>query len=401
MKILVINAGSSSLKYQLIDMDGETMLAKGLCGRIGIDGGYFQHKTAGGYSTEYKVEMKDHTAAFAEVKKALTEGEGKVIDDFSEVAAIGHRIVQGGAIFDKSVLVDDQVIADIESLIPLAPLHNAAHVQGIRAAMETFGKDVPEVVVFDTSFHATMPPKAYLWGLPYEYYEKYAVRRYGFHGTSHRFVSKRCAELLGKPDAKGTKIITCHIGNGSSLAAVKDGKVIDTTMGLTPLDGFMMGSRSGAVDPSAITFIMEKEGLSPAEMDEILNKKSGMLGISGVSSDDRDVTKAMTEGHEMAKLAWDMREYQICKYIGGFVTALGGVDAIVFTAGIGENQIQLRKEIMENLAYMGVTLNEENNNTRGQEIEISGKDSTVRAFVIPTNEELVIARDTKAIVEAL
>ncbi len=401
MKILVINAGSSSLKYQLIDMDGETMLAKGLCGRIGIDGGYFQHKTAGGYETEYKVEMKDHTAAFAEVKKALTEGEGKVIDSFSEVAAIGHRIVQGGAIFDKSVLVDEQVIKDIESLIPLAPLHNAAHVQGIRAAMETFGKDVPEVVVFVTSFHATMPPKAYLWGLPYEYYEKYAVRRYGFHGTSHRFVSKRCAELLGKPDAKGTKIITCHIGNGSSLAAVKDGKVIDTTMGLTPLDGFMMGSRSGAVDPSAITFIMEKEGLSPAEMDEVLNKKSGMLGISGVSSDDRDVTKAMTEGHEKAKLAWDMREYQILKYIGGFVTALGGVDAIVFTAGIGENQIQLRKEIMENLAYMGVTLNEENNNTRGQEIEISGADSTVRAFVIPTNEELVIARDTKAIVETL
>ena len=401
MKILVINAGSSSLKYQLIDMDGEKMLAKGLCGRIGIDGGYFDHKTAGGYSTHYNVQMKDHTAAFAEVKKALTEGEGKVIDSFSEVAAIGHRIVQGGAIFDKSVLVDDKVIADIESLIPLAPLHNAAHVQGIRAAIETFGKEVPEVVVFDTSFHATMPPKAYLWALPYEYYEKYAVRRYGFHGTSHRFVSKRCAELLGKPDAAGTKIITCHIGNGSSLAAIKDGKVIDTTMGLTPLDGFMMGSRSGAVDPSAITFIMEKEGLTPAQMDEVLNKKSGMLGISGVSSDDRDVTKAMTEGHEMAKLAWDMRKYQILKYIGGFVTALGGVDAIVFTAGIGENQCQLRKEIMEELAYMGVTVNEENNNTRGQEIEISGADSKVRVFVIPTNEELVIARDTKAIVEAL
>lgn len=401
MKILVINAGSSSLKYQLIDMDGEKMLAKGLCGRIGIDGGYFDHKTAGGYHTHYNVQMKDHTAAFAEVKKALTEGEGKVIDSFDEVTAIGHRIVQGGAIFDKSVLVDEKVIEDIESLIPLAPLHNAAHVQGIRAAIETFGKDVPEVVVFDTSFHATMPPKAYLWALPYEYYEKYAVRRYGFHGTSHRFVSKRCAELLGKPDAQGTKIITCHIGNGSSLAAVKDGKVIDTTMGLTPLDGFMMGSRSGAVDPSAITFIMEKEGLTPSEMDEVLNKKSGMLGISGVSSDDRDVTKAMTEGHEMAKLAWDMREYQILKYIGGFVTALGGVDAIVFTAGIGENQCQLRKEIVESLAYMGVTLNEENNDTHGQEIEISGPDSKVRVFVIPTNEELVIARDTKAIVEAL
>ena len=409
MKILVINAGSSSLKYQLIDMDGEKLLAKGLCARVGGTGGSCKHEYMVEHPVDendkyreysYKVEMKDHTAAFAEVKKCLTTGEGKVIDDFSEIDAVGHRIVQGGAIFDKSVLVDEKVIADIESLIPLAPLHNAAHVQGIRAAIETCGKNVPQVVVFDTSFHATMPKKAFLWGLPYEMYEKYAVRRYGFHGTSHRFVSKRCAELIGKPDAQDTKIITCHIGNGSSLAAVKDGKVIDTTMGLTPLDGFMMGSRSGAVDPSAVTYIMDKEKLSPAQMDELLNKKSGMLGIAGVS-DDRDVTKLIEEGNEMAKLAWDMRNYQIVKSIGAFVAALDGVDAMVFTAGIGENQIKLREDIMNALGYLGITLNEENNATRGTEIEISGADSKVRVFVIPTNEELVIARDTKAIVEAL
>ena len=400
MKILVINAGSSSLKYQLIDMNGEKMLAKGVCERIGI-GGHFTHKTAAGYEFSTDVVMENHTVAFEQVKKALTEGEGKVIDDLSEVSAIGHRIVQGGAIFDRSVIVDDEVIRGIESLIPLAPLHNAAHVQGINAAIAAFGKDVPQVVVFDTSFHATMPPKAYMWGVPYEYYEKYAVRRYGFHGTSHRFVSGRCAELLGHPGGQGTRIVTCHIGNGSSLAAVKDGKVIDTTMGLTPLDGFMMGSRSGAVDPSAVTFIMEKEGFTPAEMDIVLNKKSGMLGISGVSSDDRDVTKAMEDGNERAKLAWDMRTYQIVKYLGGFITALGGCDAIVFTAGIGENQILLRKQVLEAFSFLGVTVNDENNNTRGQEIKISGDDSTIAAYVIPTNEELVIARDTKALVEAM
>ena len=400
MKILVINAGSSSLKYQLIDMDGEKVLAKGNCERIGIDG-LFTHKTGTGYEYKAAVEMKNHTAAFEQVKRALTEGEGKVIDDLSEVAAIGHRVVQGGALFDHSVLVDDEVIRGIESLIPLAPLHNAAHVQGINAAIAAFGKDVPQVVVFDTAFHQTMPPKAYMFGLPYECYEKYAVRRYGFHGTSHRYVSARCCELLGKPDGKGTRIISCHIGNGSSLAAVKDGRVIDTTMGLTPLDGFMMGSRCGAVDPSAVTFVMEKEGMTPAEMSEYMNKKSGMLGISGISSDDRDITKAVAEGNERARLAWDMRTYQIVKYIGGYIAALGGVDALIFTAGIGENQYLLRREIMESLAYMGMTIDEDANNTRGQEIEISGKDSKIRAFVIPTNEELVIARDTKALVEGL
>ncbi|MBE6763026.1 MAG: acetate kinase [Ruminococcaceae bacterium] len=400
MKILVINAGSSSLKYQLIDMDGEKCIAKGNCERIGLEGGLFSYETADGYEIDKETyDMPNHTVAFGRVKAALTEGEGKVLESLSEVAAIGHRIVQGGAVFSKSVLVTPEVIDEIDKLSPLAPLHNPAHVQGIRAAVAAFGEEVPQVVVFDTSFHSTMPAKAYMFGVPYEYYEKYAVRRYGFHGTSHRYVTARCCELLGKTE--GTRIITCHIGNGSSLAAVKDGKVIDTTMGLTPLDGFLMGSRCGAIDPSVVTFIMEKEGLTPSEMDTLMNKKSGILGISGVSSDDRDLAKAMEEGNERAQLAWDMRSYQIRKLVGGYVAALGGLDAIVFTAGVGENQCDLRREILESLAYLGVTINEEANNTRRTEIEISGADSTVKAYVIPTNEELVIARDTKAIVEAL
>ncbi|MGN0171932.1 MAG: acetate/propionate family kinase, partial [Acutalibacteraceae bacterium] len=347
------------------------------------------------------IPMPNHIVAFEQVKKALTEGEGKVLNDLSEVSAIGHRIVQGGSVFNHSVLVTPQVIKDIEDLSPLAPLHNPAHVQGIRAAIEAFGEKVPQVVVFDTSFHQTMPPKAYMFGLPYEYYQKYHVRRYGFHGTSHRYVSARCCELLGKPDGKGTRIITCHLGNGSSLAAIKDGKVIDTTMGLTPLDGFLMGTRCGAVDPSAITFLMDKEHLTPAEMDAIMNKKSGLLGISGLSSDDRDITKAVEDGNERAQLAWDMRSYEIIKLVGGYISALGGLDAIVFTAGVGENQPIIRRDILESLSYLGVTIDDEAILTRRKEVEISGPDSTVKAFVIPTNEELVIARDTKEIVEKL
>ncbi len=400
MKILVINAGSSSLKYQLIDMDGEVVLAKGNCERIGIDG-KFTHKTGDGRTFSKEVAMPDHTAAFEQVKLALTEGEGKVIDSLSEVSAIGHRIVQGGSKFDKSVLVTPQVVQDIADYASLAPLHNKAHVQGINAATAAFGDKIPQVVVFDTAFHHTMPPKAYMFGVPYKYYEKYAVRRYGFHGTSHRFVTARCCELLGKPDGKGTRIISCHLGNGSSIAAVKDGHVIDTTMGLTPLDGFMMGTRSGAIDPSVVTFLMDKENLTPAEMDDILNKQSGMLGISGVSSDDRDIAEAVNAGNERAQLAWDMRTYEIVKYIGGYIAALGGVDAFIFTAGIGENQGLLRGEILRAFSFLGVKVDEVNNATRGQEIEITTPDSTVRAFVIPTNEELVIARDTKALVEAI
>ena len=278
MKILVINAGSSSLKYQLIDMQGEKVLAKGNCERIGIDG-KLTHKTGDGRVVVIEEAMPDHTAAFAVVKRALTSGEGKVIEDLHEVAAIGHRVVQGGSKYDRSVLIDDQVMQDIADFAALAPLHNPAHLQGIRAATAAFGREVPQVAVFDTAFHQTMPEKAYMFAVPYAYYEKYGVRRYGFHGTSHRFVSQRCCELLGKPDGKGTRIITCHLGNGSSIAAVKDGKVIDTTMGLTPLDGLIMGTRCGTIDPSVVLFLMEKEGLSAKEMDEILNKKSGMLGV--------------------------------------------------------------------------------------------------------------------------
>ncbi len=397
MNILVINAGSSSLKYQLIDMDGEQVVAKGLCERIGIDG-RFTHKLSDGRVLQLDVAMPDHATAFEQVKKALTEGEYKAVNDLSEITAIGHRVVQGGAKYDRSVRIDEEVLAAVREYSLLAPLHNPACLKGIEAATEAFGTEIPQVAVFDTAFHQTMPEVAYLWGLPYEYYEKYGVRRYGYHGTSHRFVSKRCCELLGKPDGKGTRIITCHLGNGSSLAALRDGKVIDTTMGLTPLDGFLMGTRSGAIDPSVVTFLMEKEGLTPDEMDAVMNKKSGMLGVSGVSSDDRDIAAAMEAGNPRAKLAWDLRSYQILKYIGSYVAALGGLDAIVFTAGIGENQDALRAELLEGLAYLGVKLDAEANKVRGQEKEITTADSAVRAFIIPTNEELVIARDTKELI---
>ena len=402
MKILVINAGSSSLKYQLIDMDNEEMLCKGNCERIGMPGGIFTHKTEDGRELKKNVNMLDHAAAFMQVKNALIDEEYGVIKHLDEVSAVGHRIVQGGSLFHESVLVDEQVIEDIESLIPLAPLHNKAHVQGIRACREVFGEQVPEVVVFDTSFHATMPPKAYMFNVPYEYYEKYAVRRYGFHGTSHRYVSHRCAQLMGR-DIKDLKMITCHLGNGSSITAIDGGKVIDTSMGLTPLDGFMMGSRTGTLDPSVVTFIMEKEHLTPSEMDQILNKKSGLLGISGVSSDDRDVTKARNEGNERAKLAQDILEYQISKFIGGYLVALGGCDAIVFTAGVGENQASHRAAVCDYLSFLGVKLDADLNEmmVRGKEGKISTPDSSMEVYVIPTNEELVIARDTKALVEKL
>ena len=402
MKILVINAGSSSLKYQLIDMDNESMVCKGNCERIGMPGGIFTHKTADGRELHKNVNMLDHTAAFMQVKNALMDQEYGVIQSLDEVAAVGHRIVQGGAIFHESVLVTEKVIEDIESLIPLAPLHNKAHSQGIRACREVFGEQVPEVVVFDTAFHATMPPKAYMFNVPYEYYEKYAVRRYGFHGTSHRYVSHRCAQLMGK-DLKDLKMITCHLGNGSSITAIEKGKVIDTSMGLTPLDGFMMGSRTGTLDPSVVTFIMEKEHLTPREMDEILNKKSGLLGISGVSSDDRDVTKAAAEGNQRAILAHDILTYQIAKFIGGYMVALGGCNSIVFTAGVGENQSHHRQVVCDYLSFLGLKIDPELNEQMvlGKEGKISTPDSTIEVWVIPTNEELVIARDTKALVEAM
>ena len=394
MKVLVINAGSSSLKYQLIDMDGEVVLGKGICERIGLADGIFTHK-AHGQVWKTNVSMPDHTAAFAEVKRALTEGEGKVINDLSEVGAIGHRVVQGGAKYDRSVRITDEVKADIESLKARAPLHNPAALQGIAAATATFGDKIAQVAVFDTAFHQTMEQKVYMFGLPYEYYEKYGVRRYGFHGTSHRFVSARCCELLGRTE--GTRIITCHLGSGSSIAAIKDGKVIDTSMGMTPLDGFMMGTRSGGFDPSVVTFLMEREGLTPAQMDEIMNKKSGTLGISGQYSDDRDIEAAIARGDERAALAWDMRPYQVLKYVGGYLAALGGLDALVFTAGIGENQPRVRQEIIDALGFLGMKCDTEANKVHGKETLITTADSAIPAWVIPTDEEMVIARDTAAL----
>lgn len=405
MKILVINCGSSSLKYQLLDMTDESVLCKGSIERIGlkINGGEENVIVkVGDEKFVYDKELKDHVAAFNEVKYILSEGEHKVIDSFDEIDAIGHRIVQGGDRYTKSVLVTEKVVKDVEELAPLAPLHNPAHLMGYRACLKVVGPDVPQVFVFDTSFHSTMPPKAYMYAVPYEYYEKYAVRRYGFHGTSHKFVSHRVADKMGK-DIKDLKIITCHLGNGSSIAAVEHGKVIDTSMGFTPLDGFMMGTRSGGVDPSVVTFIMKKLNLTPDEMDNILNKQSGVNAISGVSSDDRDICAAQNAGNERAILAHEMQAYEIAKYVGSYIAAMNGVDAIVFTGGIGENGFWLRSKICSYLGYMGVHINEALNQAtvKGAEAELTDPEDKVRVFILATDEELTIARDTKEIVENL
>lgn len=405
MKILVINCGSSSLKYQLLDMKDESVLCKGSIERIGL-------KISGGEENvivkvgddkfTYDKELKDHVAAFNEVKYILSEGEHKVIDSFNEIDAIGHRIVQGGDRYTKSVLVTEKVVKDVEELAPLAPLHNPAHLMGYRACLEVVGPDVPQVFVFDTSFHSSMPPKAYMYAVPYEYYEKYGVRRYGFHGTSHKFVSHRVADKMGK-NIKDLKIITCHLGNGSSVAAVDHGKVVDTSMGFTPLDGFMMGTRSGGVDPSVVTFIMKKLNLTPDEMDNILNKQSGVNAISGVSSDDRDICAAQNAGNERAILAHEMQAYEIAKYIGSYIAAMNGVDAIVFTGGIGENGFWLRSKICSYFGYMGVHINEALNQAtvKGAEAELTEPDDKVRVFILATDEELTIARDTQEIVKNL
>ena len=405
MKILVINCGSSSLKYQLLDMKDESVLCKGSIERIGlkINGGEENVIVkVGDDKFTYDKELKDHVAAFNEVKYILSEGEHKVIDSFSEIDAIGHRIVQGGDRYTKSVLVTEKVVKDVEELAPLAPLHNPAHLMGYRACLEVVGPDVPQVFVFDTSFHSTMPPKAYMYAVPYEYYEKYAVRRYGFHGTSHKFVSHRVAEKMGK-NIKDLKIITCHLGNGSSVAAVDHGKVVDTSMGFTPLDGFMMGTRSGGVDPSVVTFIMKKLILTPDEMDNILNKQSGVNAISGISSDDRDICAAQNAGNERAILAHEMQAYEIAKYIGSYIAAMNGVDAIVFTGGIGENGFWLRSKICSYFGYMGVHINEALNQAtvKGAEAELTEPDDKVRVFILATDEELTIARDTQEIVKNL
>lgn len=405
MKILVINCGSSSLKYQLMDMTDESVLCKGAIERIGLEikgGEENVIVKVNGEKFTYDKELPTHTDAFNEVKFILSEGEHKVIDSFDEIDAIGHRFVQGGDKYTKSVLIDAEVEKVVEELSPLAPLHNPANLQGYRACKDVVGESVPQVAVFDTAFHSTMPAKAYMYAVPYEYYEKYGVRRYGFHGTSHKFVSHRVADRIGK-NIRDLKIITCHLGNGSSIAAVKNGKVVDTSMGFTPLDGFMMGTRSGGVDPSVVTFIMKKLGLTPDEMDVVLNKKSGVNAISGVSSDDRDICAAQARGDSRAILAHEMQAYEIAKYIGSYVAAMNGVDAIVFTGGIGENGVWLRSKICSYLGYLGVDINEAVNEKtqKGAEAELTEPTDKVRVFILATDEELTIARDTAEIVAAL
>ena len=398
MKVLVINAGSSSLKYQLIDMNDEKVIAKGICERVGSEKSCISY--AG--KKDVPMPMKNHTEAFAAVKKVLTEGEDKVIDDISEIDAVGHRVVQGGSLFNKSVLINDDVIKAIDELGTLAPLHNPANIMGINASIELFGKDVPQVAVFDNAFHSTMPAEAYMFAIPYEYYTKYQIRKYGFHGTSHRFVSARCAEVMGK-DIKDLKIVTCHLGNGSSITAVKNGEVVDTTMGLTPLDGLIMGTRCGAIDPSVVLYLMEKEKLTIEQMDTLLNKKSGISGVSGVGSDDRDVKQEAADNNlgkaEQCKLARKMLEYQIKKYIGAYAAAMDGIDAIVFTGGIGENADDIRDRICNGLTYLGVEIDQNIGKTliKGKEGELSTENSKVKVYVLPTNEELAIARETVAL----
>ena len=405
MKILVINCGSSSLKYQLLDMKDESVLCKGAVERIGlkITGGEENVIVkVNGEKYTYDKELLTHTDAFNEVKYILSEGEHKVVDSFDEIDAIGHRIVQGGDRYTKSVIVTPKVCDEVEELAPLAPLHTHANIAGYKACLNVVGPDVPQVFVFDTAFHSTMPPKAYMYALPYEYYKKYSVRRYGFHGTSHRYVSHRAADKIGK-NIKDLKIITCHLGNGSSIAAVDHGKVIDTSMGFTPLDGFMMGTRSGGVDPSAVTFIMKNENLTPDEMDAVLNKQSGVQAISGISSDDRDICKAQEEGDERAILAHEMQAYEIAKFIGSYVAAMNGVDAIVFTGGIGENGVWLRSKVCSYLGYLGVHINEAVNSKtqKGAEAELTEPSDNVRVFILATDEELMIARDTEELVKSL
>lgn len=400
MKILVINAGSSSLKYQLIDMTDESVLAKGLCERIGVDG-RISHKTADGRKSEYDVSFPTHKEAFEEVVKVLSTGDTKVIDSMSEISAVGHRVLHGAEVYKVSTLVDDKVIDTVMDLRELGPLHNPPQAIAMKACQEVFGKDTPMVAVFDTSFHQTMPEKAYIFGIPYEYYEKYHIRRYGFHGTSHRYVGARMAEVMGKKPEE-TKIISCHLGNGSSITAIDGGKCVDTTMGFTPLDGFIMGTRSGAVDPSVLTYIMNKENMTPDEMATMLNKKSGFLGLSGISPDCREIEEAAAKGNHRAQLTLDIVTYQVKKQIAAYAAAMGGVDSILFTGGIGENSASFRQKVCEGLEFMGVKIDADLNEkaSRGEN-KFSTEDSKVQVWVLPTNEELLIARDTKEIVENL
>ncbi|MDR0445940.1 MAG: acetate kinase [Oscillospiraceae bacterium] len=403
MNVLIINAGSSSLKYQMFDMKTEEVVAKGICERIGIDGHLKHTPISNGKPVfDEDITLPTHSEAITAVLDKLTGAEHGVVASLSEIGAVGHRVLHGGQSFSESVLIDDAVIKAINDNIPLGPLHNPANLMGINACLSAM-PGVPQVAVFDTAFHQTMPEKAFIYAIPYSYYEKYNVRRYGFHGTSHRYVSAEAVKMLGGK-AEGTRVITCHLGNGSSIAAVRDGKCVDTSMGMTPLEGLPMGTRSGSIDPAIIEFVANHEGLTREEVFDVLNKKSGVLGISGVSSDFRDIESAAADpSHPLSRrsqLALDVFRYNVAKYIGSYMAALGGADAIVFTAGLGENSAELREAVTDQLRGLGVTIDRDKNKARGKLLDITGEGSTVRVFIIPTNEELVIARDTKSIVEA-
>ena len=397
MKILVINAGSSSLKYQVFDMDHETVLCKGTCERIGIAGSFMTHKHADGRKKEYRQDMKDHGDAIRLVFQALTDPEIGVIAHMDEIGAVGHRVLHGGEKFTASTIVDETVKAGIREVIPLGPLHNPANLNGIEACEKAM-PGVPQVAVFDTAFHQTMPPKAFMYALPYEYYTDYMVRRYGFHGSSHRYVSAEAARILGREGDPEFKVITCHLGNGSSFAAVKGGKCVDTSMGITPLEGIPMGTRSGSIDPAILEYLMDKTGMDIHEMTTVLNRKSGVLGISGKSSDFRDLEKGELEGDERCTLARAMFNYQGAKLIASYAAAMGGVDCVVFTAGVGENDGAVRRDMVAPLKFMGIEIDPERNNVRSKVAELSPEGAKVKVWMIPTDEELVIARDTLALV---
>ena len=398
MNILVINAGSSSLKYQLIRMEDETTLCKGICERIGIDGKY-SYKTMNGYKVEKEADLFTHKDAFDVILHEMVQGEGHVIDSVDEIAAVGHRVTHGGDKFSHSVLVDEEAIEAINAMRDISPLHNPPQAATIRACRTVFGEALPMAAVFDTAFHATMPPKAYTFAIPYKYYEEHGVRRYGFHGTSHKYVAHKAAEYLEEPIER-LKLITCHLGNGSSIAAVDQGKVVDTSMGMTPLAGLMMGTRCGDLDPSVVNYLKYTLNITGHELDEILNKKSGLLGISGVSSDKRDVEEAAAAGNKRAQLASDMLNYQIKKTIGSYIAAMGGVDAIVFTGGIGEHDAIARAKICHHMDWLGIRIDtEKNKHPVGDVCEITAWGAKVRTLVIATDEELMIARDTKEVIE--
>lgn len=392
MKVLVINCGSSSLKYQVLDMTDESVLAKGLVERIGMDGSVINHTKTGEDKIVNEVPMKDHKDAIAQVLAAIQDPEHGVVSDMAEIGAVGHRVVHAGEMYAESVLIDDTVIKALEECVELAPLHNPPNLLGIAACRELM-PNTPMVAVFDTAFHQTMPPESYIYAIPYEYYEKYKIRRYGFHGTSHKYVAERAASMLGKSMAD-LKLITCHLGNGASVTAIKNGKVFDTSMGFTPLEGLVMGTRSGDIDPAIVTYIRQKENLQPGVANDILNKKSGVLGVSGVSSDFRDLEAAVEEGNERAALALRMFAHRVKHYIGAYIAEMNGVDAIIFTAGVGENDISMREIICSDLENLGINLDPIKNKVRGQETVINTDDSKVSLLLIPTNEELMIARDT-------